>query len=75
MERTFGDLVYEFEGDDVVVHADKCGRRFARIAYVRDLASGNPLVSIDRPLGLNAVEQIVRDVRTLAAAEKELAKK
>lgn len=59
---------YEFEptpeGHLAVHGTHSCGRRFENIAFILNPESENPLIHTPRPLGFNAVSEIIAHHRS-----------
>ena len=56
--------VHDREGRaiELLIHGEKCGKRFPNIAQILEPCSENPLLWIEKPLGLQAVAKIVAAV-------------
>lgn len=63
VEQKRGMLSYEFErtpeGHLAVHGTHSCGRSFRNIAHILDPDSPNPVLHLAKPLGFNAVKEII----------------
>ena len=64
VEEKRGMKSYDFErtpeGHLAVHGTHSCGRRFENIAYILEPESANPVIHLPRPLGFNAVREIMQ---------------
>lgn len=56
--RTETDEKGEYIAIDAVVPPWR--RKFKGVAFIFDLGSGNPIISVPNPMGCNAIEQIIK---------------
>ena len=54
----------------LLVHAIKCGQEFREIAVVFEPDGENPLIRVDKPLGIQAVKEIIEQVEDFAEMKK-----